>query len=462
MGSSAPSEDSWSTRLLLASANPELDYSTSPEKVRRTYVPGGRRLPGLHDLEGLWGYLNSKGEVRLESVRNPESERVLDLNASEDRIALVRLFREWVTNDDYALLESEDSHGRILHGIKLAKRGNDVAVSQIEARLRDLEDRVMRYADYPMTGVLFVTLTYNPEKVPEGIEAAWRRLGKDYNRFMASVRKWVREAYPGAKVWAHRSWEAHKSGWPHAHVVLCFDKVRFPTWQQERNEDQYLYRVDDATKDKIASLWNDPKLGQLGHVDVQAVPSGKVPQRMRDVLWYVSKDSTEADYRTIETWTWKKLLGLSICWYLGLRMWSASKALVGSARDLTRAVKLTQTNLAGELVIPETADATKWTFVGLIKGAHAGIPSEEWHRIHPLPPRRVVRRAAAGPERPLCACGARAVGVVHEPDADEDVPLCKVHAPIARDAYPEWVSQAWIPKRMRKRTGGGNLAEALA
>lgn len=529
-----------------------------PQELRAEQL--SKRLPPLHDLEGLWGYLNSKGEVRLESVRNPTDAPRLDLDRVEDQVTLIRLYREWVTDDNNVILESEDeeTRDRALHTIKASKRGNDVAVTNIGERLRDVEANIAPFAGYPMTGVLFVTLTYDHARVPGGIEDAWRRVGKDYNRFMAAVRKWIRAAAPGANVYAHRSWEAQKSGWPHPHLILVFTKASWLVWEQKRNEEQTTYRVEDATNRKLRELWG------LGHVDVQAVPSGKVPQRLRDILWYVTKDTTEADYRTIETWTWKKLLGLAIGWYLGMRLWSASRLLTlppytgrgeprheyrveptpetaelwrcvrcatvvrpgpggrppeactadeggcgrpardtrfmpfgtfgegirdlteehidaegwhpescltcrkawvaGQPRrgDLTRAVGLTQTNLAGEEVVEVPQLRVKWTFVGMVRGGEVGIPPEEWHQITPLPPRRRVRRLKPD-EQPLpCAsCGARSVGIVHHEDADEDVAVCKDHAAQARDAYPDWVAQAWVPKRMRKRSGG-NMAEAFA
>jgi hypothetical protein len=49
----------------------------------------------------------------------------------------------------------------------------------------------------------------------------------------------------------------------------------------------------------------------------------------------------------------------------------------------------------------------------------------------------------------------------HLEDADEDVPFCTIHAAAFRDGYPALVKHAWVPKRMKKHSGG-NMAEAFA
>lgn len=182
-------------------------------------------------------------------------------DAFGDEAELVESFVEWVNTPVYIILKDKlrDGHYKSFRG---AKRGDSFYCYKTLNRWDTLTDTIQD-DDYnvgrSMTGAVWVTLTYAEQQ-----EENWDTIGRDFNRFISSLRKRYGE------IDVVRVWESHKSGLPHAHAILLFREKRFKTFRY--NE---VWRLE--AKSELAECW------KYGISDWQGI------YNLRGMLGYLKK-----------------------------------------------------------------------------------------------------------------------------------------------------------------------------
>lgn len=126
-------------------------------------------------------------------------------------------YRQWVEQPLYMIMKNKDTgEYRVT---KARKRGNELYARETITRFKRVGEAVRKLhvrTGRKTTSALLVTLTYRNNNVEN-----WEQVGRDFNLFMSRLRK----RYDGVK--CVRIWEAHKSGFPHIHAVLLFERQRF-------------------------------------------------------------------------------------------------------------------------------------------------------------------------------------------------------------------------------------------
>ncbi len=124
-------------------------------------------------------------------------------------------------NSDYdELIKTEHKH------ILSPKRGNDKYVRLLETKLKKF-NKLLPDKSYfnpkdrkpQKTPMFYVVMTYDPTKY--SIDEAWTSVGKDTNRFRSALSK-----YFDCDVSICRTWENHKSGYPHINLVVYLSKSK--------------------------------------------------------------------------------------------------------------------------------------------------------------------------------------------------------------------------------------------
>jgi len=246
-------------------------------------------------------------------------------------------------------------------GVKAAKRGNDVYRVHILKRMGELEKELPdveyydpdRVREIQQTQTLFITLTYDPKRVP--LHEAWRRVGKDFNRFKSALmarygrvrcervgtRGHLVKSCPDCydlSVSHIRTWEAHASGYPHIHTMLSRPAgswpVRYRGRQHKKDEkSRAMWRLASwKEKQGIANLWGH------GHVDVQGVYNPV------EAIGYITKELTKSLWASDD----KSLKTLALTWAFNRRIYGISGDLAEAIQpnDLINKC-IIQTTLSG-------------------------------------------------------------------------------------------------------------------
>ncbi len=335
------------------------------------------------DRTWLSRFTNEYNEVRLKRVRGE-----LVLGRSRDREQCIRLYQEWVSDDNAIVLKMTDPKGEMEYQVhKARKRGNDIDAYRVGRRLRPLRDAILDYTHKGVrlrsTNAVYITGTVDPRLVDQDLEYAWQYLGHWFNSFLTSLRQRCLTIGIGedgkvkpmkARIHVIRSWESHESGWPHFHAILCFEGYPWEIFQDSSSR----WRVEN--KAVFDEAW------PYGWVDVLALTPGTVEKNLENVVWYVAKNLSDMDYRLVSSWPVKRLLTQSILWYYGKRSFSVSRALVragDSAADLKKRSSIIQTDLEGnELLEP----AVIWEFIGLVRRKDTELSRDDWVKLYPEPP----------------------------------------------------------------------------
>ncbi|GAH92390.1 unnamed protein product, partial [marine sediment metagenome] len=121
-------------------------------------------------------------------------------------------------------------------------------------------------------------------------EENWIRISKDFNCFMAMIRKRYGEVY------AVRIWESHESGLVHVHVLLLFKSRRFKTFKDRGG----LIRLD--RKDELAECWKHGFSDWQGIFDLE----GALDYLKRDMTKFLNHEN-ENDVRDLaKLWVYRK------------------------------------------------------------------------------------------------------------------------------------------------------------
>lgn len=354
---------------------------------------------GLSDLSlehELVRFKNEDGYVRLGLVREN-----LDLGSAADLDLLTRVYPEWVLDDLGILMKktrkswtasSDWSTKETFEFTKARKRGNDMDAFRIDRRMRNIRDNLMPYCQSSdpekslrTTRLVYVTLTDDQTTLMDGNrELAWRTLGPRFNNFKSRLAKtfgttlaevkngeFVESQHP-CKIHVIRSWESHESGMPHVHALMAFEDFNFKMFQ----DDKFRWRI--KYKDRFEDAW------PYGFVDVLAITPGTLEKELTNVLWYVTKNLSDMDYRLVRSWPRKRLLTQSILWFLGARSFSVSRSLTKSpGDDLIKPTSIIQNQLDGEGFETELVS---WEFLGLIHRKHTELHRDDWEMEYSEPP----------------------------------------------------------------------------
>ena len=365
----------------------------------------------LGDLDNrLASFRNDRGYVRRRLVTG------LDLGQRADLDVLCAVYSEWLLDDIYITFKHTVSRTTIHSAqiastsehvvIKARKRGNDVDAYRIDRRMKALREGILPYVPNNLrsTSALYITGTVDPKQVPLCVSPsyrsswAWKHFGRWFNSFLAGLRAKcitveisaskktgkprVREVR--AKIYVLRSWESHESGWPHFHAILCFEGYPWEIFQfTSKKTGKTTWRVKD--KKRIAESWTH------GFVDVLALTRGTLDKNIQNVLWYVSKNLSDMDYRLVRSWPLKRRQTESILWHFGMRSFSVSRALLShdcepSEDEFIKPSSTTQVgqhDLEGNLAILEKH---LWEFIGLVRRTDTELARDDWEKTYPNPP----------------------------------------------------------------------------
>ena len=288
---------------------------------------------------------------------------------------IVDRFSQWVSEDKYMILNRvktkevriRDSRGNKVitvkfpvesdyFALKCSKRGNDVYRQRVYRRFKELvfadqtvffnpKDRNLNI----ITRALFLTLTYDTKLC--SLSAAWKNLGKEFNRFMSHVRKHF------GKVSSCRVFEAFQNGYPHIHCILLFEEKEFKVFRDKKGQ----FRIRE--KGVIAEGWRS-------HTDAKAL--GSLGRGLSYLKKYILKsiDATNKDSKALKT--------LALGWLFGKRAFSVSGKFRQALTDLIKTKhnsnhKTQQTTLKGEIIQEYT-----YYLLGFVPADVVRLKKEVW------------------------------------------------------------------------------------
>jgi len=165
----------------------------------------------------------------------------------------------------------------------------------------------------PGTSIM-MTLTTANQGEGHDMETAWKQINKERLRFIKLVKRHYNIAY----VWAI---EAHKTGYPHIHIVIKFIDQTIPSFV---HSDGSLRIADEQLRDFLVSAWN------IGHSHMVVAKDNQVA---RYVVKYIAKgismDELDAqEYQPVLTPSERKnLMGLLLSTLFSQRMFGCSQGL---------------------------------------------------------------------------------------------------------------------------------------
>jgi len=224
-------------------------------------------------LDDDW-FKNSFGSIRWNLIRRGYEDRIININD------VLRLYIEWRDTSEYLVLDAYNENNDRLMSVfvKASKRGNAVykkAVAQKFSFLDSLEPLQFFNDDLGVnkTPMIFLTPTIDIKRYP--IDEAYRLISKELHDFEKRL------VYKYGKFVKLRVWEAHKSGYPHSHLVYYFLNHEFNVFAHYNREGKKTFRISDGVNSYINKHW------KMGHVDVQAVQD--TCGAFAEVLKYVTK-----------------------------------------------------------------------------------------------------------------------------------------------------------------------------
>jgi len=166
-----------------------------------------------------------------------------------------------------------------------------------------------RQTSIDLTKSVFLTLTYDPEKVPTK-EIAWKNINKDWNRFYTHLSKILGERIPFFKVP-----ESQQNGYPHLHVI--FFGVDWLLWNGTNEDYKRLQkRIDKSQEQSLINIW------KKGYPYVNKTKKGK---QVRQPLTYALKqlEKTTGERKPHD----KGYLTQAMLWFFNIHTYDMSTCL---------------------------------------------------------------------------------------------------------------------------------------
>lgn len=389
--------------------------------------------PVLHHskfwLDQRSDFCNKNGSVRLQILR--DQIHLFDLNTADGRRRAECAYADFVTDDESMVFDIQKTTQRFLPHIhhtsdvfgdavrireapealvehhtlalKARKRGNDVDQRRTERNFKGIYHRLKDFARKdkddvwlkPLkTRLIYVTLTLDPLLTNSHFNPGGDRvvtlqmIGRLYNNFLSRARRAfgspgpVRLTKKGkigrskiipTKIRQIHSFEVTDDYGIHIHALLAVEDYAFKAFQhQNRMTGAYEWRVQEQPT--IVDCW------PYGFVDVFAVKAGNTAGRIKDVLWYITKDVMTLDYRAVEDWgvekTHRKLMKTRAALFLHRkRAYAMSKSLQtpkvsdpGTVDLIRQSYSISQNTFGGGYI---KVVEQKMTFLGLVRHLHA-------------------------------------------------------------------------------------------
>jgi len=293
--------------------------------------------------------LSVEGRVRLHKAHQIVSQMGFN------REGIVGLYRAWVSNTEYFVLQSPD--GKLI-AVKCCKRGNDVYARRVESRFNKLfrvpDVRFYKPSDFTgdrkvFTRAIRFTLTFDQSGLSEA--DAWRRVGVEFNRFASRLRRRF------GRVEFVRSWESHESGYPHVEGVAVFYDSCFSVFPWIGKDGKRVYCIKE--KDAVVECWSG------GFADVKALDS--VRGGVRYASKYVGKYLTaSAAAAHCDGGVDKRTLTLAMSWFFRKRVFSIS----GGFYDLIRGDLRNSNGSRG-------VSGVGWISLGVFSASELGLDGSE-------------------------------------------------------------------------------------
>lgn len=236
-------------------------------------------------------------------------------SCGEDLHLISDAYHDWVDFDEYLALHYEvvatGEHFAKL--VKCSKRGNDVYSWRVEKKLPKIESSAdLVYDDHVRSQFVFATFEYNSWNID--CFGSWVEAPAELNRAMSRLRK----KHPGVKM-VMRSFEAHSSGYLHAHVLLMFpEKMSMHREWVNRNGGMYIYYIPDDVRADIKESWTQ------GYDDIMGMPTAR--GGCRYTMKYMIKTCTANEPGSKADYT------LAMNWYLRRRSFHVTKDVQGIIR----------------------------------------------------------------------------------------------------------------------------------
>lgn len=326
-------------------------------------------------------YLNDYGCIRSAYVRRSFNYEWITLNQ------LVDLFKEWRDNSEYFIIKSYVNNYQntlivnneqdppipyqvpIYRFCKCAKRGNDVYQFLVNRKLQHFKKLPKKYfflngASDKKTPALFLTLTYDQKLF--SLRESWKRVGKDWNNFITKLRKKY------GKIDTIRTWEAHKSGYPHIHATLIFSDHKFVCFETKNNKGRLKYGIPKKDNDFFHEIWHS-KI-----VEVEGLQS--LHHGVSETLKYITKTFNNK----------KGDLTQALCWMYRKQAYSVSK-------DFLRVCGLPKLDVSDPkpmdllMSLKSNSNDEVWEFVGILSGSMLELSKDVWYCELKKPPPQLVR-----------------------------------------------------------------------
>jgi len=271
---------------------------------------------------------------------------------------IVERYVEWISEVKFMILTrwNKEKWKNEVFAVKCAKRGNDVYRFRVSRRFRGMcsmsDDLVFfnpKDRGVKKTRALWVTLTYDVKLCD--FKDAWRNIGKEFNRFMARVRKRF------GKVSCCRVFESFENGYPHIHCILLFESTLFNVFRDRKGQ----FRVH--SKKLIAKGWHS-------NVDVKAMSSlaGGFSYQKKYLLKNINVENAGS----------KALKTLALCWAYRKRAFSVSGLFRQLLHDLINTMHnsnrhLRQVTLSGEVLLEY-----KFYVIGFVPADVVRLKKDVW------------------------------------------------------------------------------------
>ena len=280
---------------------------------------------------------------------------------------IIAKYEAWVLDHRYMIMThmreawKTDAGEYEYVAVKGAKRGNDVYLKRVEDRLRGLGVHVPNvnydFEENPYTNMLFITLTYDTKLC--SFDMAWKKIGVEFNRWRANIRK----KYGEFSIF--RCFEAFENGHPHIHMVIIFKEKRFRVFKS----------YEDGRDGKLREVW-------LIHEKEDFEPYWhswtkiKAVYNLKGGLNYLKKYIMKcAEYQHDDS---KGKITLAMCWVFRKKAFYVSGQFRKALSDLITTLCSSKTRKIQLNLLNEELESNPWRVLGFIGASLLDLDVEVW------------------------------------------------------------------------------------